>query len=53
MFNVLTTCIVVMPPRGQVKIITAVIKWLIGVLADYINNEKYIDFSVALWPFVL
>jgi len=42
-----------MPPRGQAKTTTAAIKWPAGVPADYIDNEKYIDFSVAPWPFVL
>ena len=42
-----------MPPRGQAKTITTVIKWLAGVLVDYIDNEKYINFFVAPWPFIL
>jgi len=51
--NVLTTRIVAIPPRGQAKTTTAAIKWFAGVLADYINNKKYINFFVAPWPFVL
>jgi len=51
--NILITRIIAILPRGQAKTTTAVIKWPTGVLADYIDNKKYINFFVAPWPFVL